>query len=105
VPPPVRLQRSLPTEAQLVNALSKLRDAPEGALDVLAPVRKVASFEGPAAPTLQDIGRLYVWILDARSYLNEGLRYVEELEHALGRLDEVRLCENVNPDEAEADVA
>jgi hypothetical protein len=87
----------LPTSEELAAALALLREAPN-VISVSSAVRLVAEFEGNQAPTLEDIGRLYVWARDARRYLDEALNYVTQVDDALYELDYVRVHDNVDPD-------
>jgi hypothetical protein len=60
---------------------------------------------GKKAPTLEDIGRLYVFLRTFESDFREIEGYLRAIRESLFDLDFVRIQENVNPDAAEGSTA
>jgi hypothetical protein len=88
----------LPTEADLERGVEALRDAVDTLSGISHRVMRAGYFEGTQAPTLEDIGRLYAWVLNARPEVEQLAGYVKSLAGSIDELDYVRLCENRDPD-------
>jgi hypothetical protein len=95
---------AMPTEEAMERVLRLIsRDLAGATLAVSHPVGRIAKFNGKEAPTLEDIGRLYVFVVDATQSLNEVQGYIENVRKSLYDLDYVRIQENVNPDPPDDD--
>jgi hypothetical protein len=93
---------AMPTEAQMEEALRIITHDLAGAtVKICGPVRRIAKFEGKEAPTLEEIGRLYVFVENATHDLEEVQDHIANVRRDLFELDYVRNMENVDPDAEE----
>ena len=88
----------VPSDAELAKALEPLRAAAEPMLHVLWHVRGVSQFNGERAPTFEEIGRVFAFVLEAEGRLGEVTDYVKGVRGSLEDLDCVRLLNNVSDD-------
>jgi hypothetical protein len=90
---------AMPNEDQLERVLRLITHDLAGAmLKVSGPVKRIATYQGKEAPTLEDIGRLYVFVRDIEGALPEIEGGLRDIRESLYRLDDVRINDNVDPD-------
>jgi hypothetical protein len=90
---------AMPTEADLREALKVVTSDLAGEmLGISNPVKRIAHFKGEKTPTLEDIGRLFVFVRDVEGALREVEGYLADVRNSLYELDYVRIHDNVDPD-------
>jgi hypothetical protein len=94
----------MPTEEELRRVTHVVIEDLAGAmLKVSYPVKRIANWQGKEAPTLEDIGRLYVFLRTFEDDFMEIERYLRDIRESLRNLDYVRIQDNVNPDPPDED--
>jgi hypothetical protein len=100
-----RVNVTLPTEQELDAAVTALNEAAEPLVGIAWSVDRVSGAdrfdensplrrrEGDEVPTLEQIGRLFSFVISARGSLAELKGCVDRVENALEQLDGVRLDE------------
>jgi hypothetical protein len=94
---------AMPTEDQLERVISIVTNDLAGAtLKVSDPVKRIANWQGKEAPTLEDIGRLYVFLHTFEDYFKEVECHLRDIRESLYDLDYVRINDNVDPERDDA---
>jgi hypothetical protein len=89
----------MPTEDQLDRVLRLVyHDLASAMSKVSGPVKRIADWQGKETPTLQDIGRLYVFLRAFEDSYREIESFLRDIRESLYDLDYVRINDNVNPD-------
>jgi hypothetical protein len=95
---------SMPTEEEMERAIQLItHDLAEATVKISGPVGRIAKFGGKETPTLEDIGRLYVFAQTATDYLKEVEGHIASVRASLYDLDYVRSQDNVDPDPPDDD--
>jgi DNA repair ATPase RecN len=84
----------MPTEDQFNRAKDALEEAVKRLLDVRGSIDRFAEDKDARPPTFDDVGRVYAFRFDARSYVDEITEAVASLDGALEELDYVRVTES-----------
>jgi hypothetical protein len=94
----------MPTEEELRRVIHVVtEDLADAMLKVSYPVKRIANWQGRKAPTLEDIGRLYVFLRTFEEDFREIERYLRDIRESLYDLDFVRSQDNVNPEPPDED--
>jgi hypothetical protein len=95
---------AMPTEGQLQRVIQIVTDdLARALLDVSNPVKRIANWQGEEPPTLEDIGRLYVFLRVFEADFKEIEGMLSDIRQSLFELDYVRTFENVNPEPPDED--
>jgi hypothetical protein len=95
---------SMPTEEEMERAVRIIyHDLAGATVKICGPVGRIAKFGGKEAPTLEDIGRLYVFVQNATDALREVEGHIASVRSSLPELDYVRITDNVDPDASDED--